>query len=130
MMTDPIADMLTRIRNGQAAEKVSVRMPASRVKRAIAQVLEQEGYIEGSSQVGDETKPMLEIKLKYYEGRPVIARIERKSVPGLRFYRGKDQLPRVEDGLGIAIVSTSKGVMTERAARTAGVGGEILCFVA
>lgn len=129
MMTDPIADMLTRIRNGQAAEKVSVRVPASRVKRAIAQVLEQEGYIEGFGEVGDETKPMLEIKLKYHEGRPVIARLERKSVPGLRHYRGKDDLPRVEDGLGIAIVSTSKGVMTERAARAAGLGGEIICFV-
>lgn len=130
MMTDPIADMLTRIRNGQSAEKVSVRMPASRVKRAIAQVLVDEGYIEGVSDVGDEKKPAIEIKLKYYEGRPVIARLERCSVPGLRQYRGKDDLPRVEDGLGIAIVSTSKGVMTERAAQAAGVGGEILCFVA
>lgn len=130
MMTDPISDMLTRIRNGQVAEKVSVRMPASRMKRAIAQVLEQEGYIEGFSDVGDETKPALEIKLKYHEGRPVIARLERKSVPGLRYYRGKDGLPSVENGLGIAIVSTSKGVMTERAARAAGVGGEIICFVA
>lgn len=130
MMTDPIADMLTRIRNAQAAEKVSVRMPASRMKRAIAQVLEQEGYIEGFSQTGDEIKPTLEIKLKYHEGRPVIVRLERKSAPGLRHYRGVDELPRVEDGLGIAIVSTSKGVMTERAARAAGVGGEIICFVA
>ncbi|OGI62341.1 MAG: 30S ribosomal protein S8 [Candidatus Muproteobacteria bacterium RBG_16_60_9] len=129
MMTDPIADMLTRIRNGQKAEKVSVLMPASRVKFAIAQVLEQEGYIEGVSRVGDEIKPMLEIKLKYHEGRPVIARIDRKSVPGLRYYRGKDELPRVENGLGIAIVSTSKGMMTERAARAAGLGGEIICFV-
>ena len=129
MMTDPIADMLTRIRNGQKAEKVSVLMPASRVKFAIAQVLEQEGYIEGGSRVGDEIKPMLEIKLKYHEGRPVIARIDRKSVPGLRYYRGKDELPRVENGLGIAIVSTSKGMMTERAARAAGLGGEIICFV-
>jgi small subunit ribosomal protein S8 len=130
MMTDPIADMLTRIRNGQTAEKVSVRMPASRIKLAIARVLEQEGYIEGVSQTGDGIKPTLEIKLKYYEGRPVIARLERKSVPGLRYYSGKDELPRVEDGLGIAIVSTSKGVMTERAARAAGLGGEIICFVA
>ena len=130
MMTDPIADMLTRIRNGQAAEKVSVHMPASRIKRAVAEVLEQEGYIEGFSVVADDTKPVLEIKLKYYEGRPVIARLERKSVPGLRYYRGKDELPRVGDGLGIAIVSTSKGVMTERAARAAGLGGEIICFVA
>lgn len=130
MMSDPIADMLTRIRNGQAAEKVSVTMPASRIKRAIAQVLAQEGYIEGFSQVGDESKPLLEIKLKYHEGRPVIVRLERKSVPGLRYYCGKDELPRVEDGLGVAIVSTSKGVMTERAARAAGLGGEVICFVA
>lgn len=130
MMTDPIADMLTRIRNGQRAEKVSVLVPASRIKRAIAQVLEQEGYIEGFGQVGDPAKPMLEIRLKYYEGRPVIARLERKSVPGLRYYCGKAELPRVEDGLGIAIVSTSKGVMTERAARAAGLGGEVICFVA
>lgn len=130
MMTDPIADMLTRIRNAQSAEKVFVRMPASRIKHSIAQVLQEEGYIEGFNQVGDEIKPELEIKLKYHEGRPVIARLERKSVPGLRYYRGKDDLPRVEDGLGIAIVSTSKGVMTERAARAAGLGGEIICFVA
>jgi small subunit ribosomal protein S8 len=130
MMTDPIADMLARIRNGQAAEKVSVRMPASRMKRAIAQVLEQEGYIEGFSEGGDEKKPSLEIMLKYHEGRPVIARLERKSVPGLRYYAGKDKLPHVGDGLGVAIVSTSKGVMTERAARAAGLGGEIICFVA
>ena len=129
MMTDPIADMLTRIRNGQQAEKVSVRVPASRVKRAIAHVLKEEGYIEDFGDAGDNAKPMLEIKLKYYEGRPVIARLERKSVPGRRYYVGKDELPSVENGLGIAIVSTSKGVMTERAARAAGLGGEVVCFV-
>ena len=129
MMTDPIADMLTRIRNAQGAEKVSVRMPASRVKRSIAQVLKDEGYIEEFGEVDDAGKPVLEIKLKYYEGRPVIARIERKSVPGRRHYCGKDELPRVENGLGIAIISTSKGVMTERAARAAGLGGEVVCFV-
>lgn len=129
MMTDPIADMLTRIRNAQQAEKVSVRVPASRMKRAIAQVLKDEGYIEDFGEVGEAAKPMLEIRLKYHEGRPVIARIERKSVPGRRYYCGKDELPRVENGLGIAIVSTSKGVMTERAARTAGLGGEVVCFV-
>ena len=129
MMTDPIADMLTRIRNGQAAEKVSVRVPASRVKRAIAHVLKEEGYIEDFAEAGEAAKPMLEVKLKYHGGQPVIARLERKSVPGRRYYCRKDELPRVENGLGIAIVSTSKGIMTERAARAAGLGGEVLCFV-
>ena len=128
MMTDPIADMLTRIRNGQKAEKVSVRMPASSVKRAIAKVLKDEGYIEEFTEAAG-PKPVLEVKLKYYEGRPVIARLERVSVPGLRIYRGKDKLPNVEGGLGIAIVSTSKGIMTERAARSAGLGGEVICLV-
>jgi small subunit ribosomal protein S8 len=130
MMTDPIADMLTRIRNGQQAEKVSVRMPASRVKRAIAQVLKEEGYIEDVAEVGDGPKRFLEVKLKYHEGRPVIDRLERRSVPGRRYYCGKDALPSVENGLGIAIISTSKGIMTERAARAAGLGGEIICLVA
>lgn len=128
MMTDPIADMLTRIRNGQQAEKVSVRIPASRVKRAIAQVLKDEGYIEDFTETG-EVKRFLDVKLKYYEGRPVIERLSRMSVPGRRLYRGKDELPRVEQGLGIAIVSTSKGIMTDRAARAAGLGGEVLCVV-
>ncbi|MFL6623326.1 MAG: 30S ribosomal protein S8 [Sulfurifustis sp.] len=127
-MTDPIADMLTRIRNGQTAEKVSVRVPASRVKRAIAQVLKDEGYIEDFTETSD-VKPMLEIKLRYHEGRPVIERLRRVSVPGRRYYRGKDELPRVEQGLGIAIVSTSKGIMTDRAARAAGLGGEVICVV-
>jgi small subunit ribosomal protein S8 len=129
MMTDPIADMLTRIRNGQQAEKVSVAMPGSKVKRAIAKVLKEEGYIEDFSEGGG-AKPVLDIKLKYYEGRPVIDRLERVSVPGRRTYRGKDELPRVSGGLGIAIVSTSKGIMTESAARAAGLGGEVICLVA
>src|ERR1051325_2725715 len=128
MMRDPISDMLTRIRNGQGAEKVSVRMPASRVKRAIAQVLKDEGYIEDFAEGGD-GKRILEIKLKYYEGRPVIEQLKRMSAPGLRRYAGKAKLPRVEDGLGIAIVSTSKGIMTDRAARAAGLGGEVICVV-
>ncbi len=128
MMTDPIADMFTRIRNGQVAEKVSVRIPASRVKRAIAQVLKDEGYIEDFSESGD-VKRVLEVKLKYYEGRPVIERLERSSTSGRRYYAGKDELPRVEQGLGIAIVSTSKGIMTDRAARAAGLGGEVICVV-
>lgn len=129
-MSDPIADMLTRIRNGQAAEKVAVQMPSSRMKTAIARVLKDEGYIEDFAEVGEGAKRVLEIRLKYHEGRPVIARLERKSVPGRRYYCGKDELPRVESGLGVAIVSTSKGIMTERAARAAGLGGEVLCFVA
>ncbi len=130
MMTDPIADMLTRIRNGLQAEKVSVRVPSSRVKRAIAQVLKDEGYIENFQEAHEGAKNVLEIALKYHEGRPVIDRIERVSKPGLRIYRGKTALPRVGGGLGVAIVSTPKGVMTDRAARQAGLGGEVLCVVA
>jgi small subunit ribosomal protein S8 len=129
MMTDPIADMLTRIRNGQMAEKVSVRVPASRLKRAIAQVLQEEGYIAGCREVTEDGHPVLEINLKYHEGRPVIERIERVSAPGLRRYASRHTLPRVDGGLGVAIVSTSKGVMSDRAARQAGLGGEILCIV-
>lgn len=128
-MTDPIADMLTRIRNGQQAEKVSVRMPASRMKRAIAQVLKEEGYIEDYAESHDGAKATLEVKLKYFGGKAVIERLDRASVPGRRLYRGKHALPRVAGGLGIAIVSTSKGVMTERSARKAGLGGELICFV-
>lgn len=128
MMTDPISDMLTRIRNGQKAEKVSVRIPASRVKLAIAKVLKDEGYIEDFAESGD-VKRILEVKLKYYEGRPVIERLKRMSVPGRRHYAGKDEVPRVEHGMGIAIVSTSQGIMTDRAARAAGLGGEVLCVV-
>ncbi len=130
MMTDPIADMLTRIRNGLQAEKLSVRVPSSRVKRAIAQVLKDEGYIENFHEAREGVKNVLEIALKYHEGRPVIDRIERVSKPGLRIYRGKTALPRVGGGLGVAIVSTPKGVMTDRAARQAGLGGEVLCVVA
>jgi small subunit ribosomal protein S8 len=130
MMTDPIADMLTRIRNGLQAEKLSVRMPSSRVKRAIAQVLKDEGYIEGFSESRESGRGMLEVALKYHEGRPVIDRIDRVSKPGMRVYRGHHALPRVDDGLGVVIVSTPQGVMSDRAARKAGLGGEVLCVVA
>jgi small subunit ribosomal protein S8 len=128
-MSDPIADMLTRIRNAQAMEKAMVMIPSSKVKVAIAQVLKDEGYIDGFSVHGD-VKPELEVQLKYYAGRPVIEKIERISRPGLRIYRGTHDLPRVMNGLGVAIVSTPKGVMTDRKARASGVGGEVLCFVA
>ena len=129
MINDPISDMLTRVRNGQKAEKVSVRMPSSSIKRAIAQVLKDEGYVEDWREVSDAGKTTLEIALKYFEGRPVIERIERVSAPGLRQYRAKDRLPRVFGGTGVAIVSTSKGVMSDRAARQAGLGGEVLCII-
>ena len=129
-MTDPIADMLTRIRNAQRSEKQSVVMPASRVKKAIAQVLKDEGYIEDFAVRDIEGRPTLEIWLKYYAGKPVIEKIERVSRPGLRIYRPKDELPNVMNGLGVAIVSTSRGVMTDRKARGLGVGGEVLCIVA
>jgi small subunit ribosomal protein S8 len=129
-MTDPIADMLTRIRNAQRSEKQSVTMPASRVKKAIAQVLKDEGYIEDFAVRELEGRPTLEIGLKYYAGKPVIEKIERVSRPGLRIYRPKDDLPNVMNGLGVAIVSTSRGVMTDRKARGLGVGGEVLCIVA
>ena len=129
-MTDPIADMLTRIRNAQMVEHAVVAMPSSRVKLAIAQVLKDEGYIDGF-QVNNETgKAELEITLKYYAGRPVIERIERVSRPGLRIYKGRDAIPQVMNGLGVAIVTTPKGVMTDRKARQTGVGGEVLCYVA
>jgi len=129
-MTDPISDLLTRIRNAQAVEKASVMMPASKVKRSILKVLKEEGYIEDFAEQAVEGKPMLNVRLKYYAGRPVIERIERFSTPGLRKYRGKDKLPKVLGGLGTAIVSTSHGVMTDRAARKAGLGGEVLFIVA
>ena len=129
-MTDPIADMLTRIRNAQSAQKADVTMPASNVKTAIAKLLLEEGYINGYSKREDDGKQVLVIDLKYYEGKPVIAHIERRSSPGLRVYKGKDELPKVQGGLGIAIISTSQGLMTDRAARAAGHGGEILCYVA
>ena len=129
-MSDPIADMLTRIRNAQLAEKATVQMPSSQVKVAIAKVLKDEGYIDGFAVQGEEARRQLEIALKYYAGRPVIEKLERVSKPGLRIYKRKDDMPRVMNGLGIAIVSTSQGVMTDRKARATGVGGEVLCIVA
>ena len=129
-MTDPIADMLTRIRNAQMAQKGAVVMPSSRLKVAIAAVLKDEGYIDDFAVRENSGKPELDIALKYYAGRPVIERIERISKPGLRVYKGKDDLPRVLNGLGVAIVSTPKGVMTDRKARASNVGGEVLCIVA
>jgi len=128
MMTDPIADMLTRVRNAQSADKVDVTMPSSKLKKAIAKVLLDEGYITGFSS-DDAVKPTLTITLKYYEGRPVIDELKRVSRPGLRIYKNKHELPKILNGLGIAIVSTSAGVMTDREARTSGRGGEILCTV-
>jgi small subunit ribosomal protein S8 len=128
-MSDPIADMLTRIRNAQATEKTTVLVPASKVKRAIAQVLKDEGYIEDFAQRDLDGKPVIEIGLKYYAGKPVIEKIERVSRPGLRIYKGRDDIPRVLNGLGVAIVSTSRGVMTDRRARETGIGGEVLCIV-
>ena len=128
-MSDPIADMLTRIRNAQATEKQSVVIPASKVKQAIAQVLKDEGYIEDFAVRENDGKAMIEIGLKYYAGKPVIEKIERVSRPGLRIYKGRDDIPRVMNGLGVAIVSTSRGVMTDRRARETGVGCEVLCGV-
>jgi len=129
MMTDPIADFLTRIRNGQTAAKAQVSMPGSKLKSAIAQVLKDEGFITDFSTTESDGKPVLTIVLKYHEGRPVIEMIQRASSPGLRVYKGKNDLPRILNGLGVAIVSTSKGVMSDRQARAAGEGGEILCVV-
>jgi small subunit ribosomal protein S8 len=129
-MSDPIADMLTRIRNAQMVEKVSVTMPSSKIKVAIAQVLKDEGYVEGFVVRNETGKAELEIALKYYAGRPVIVRIERVSRPGLRIYRGRNDIPQVMNGLGVAIVTTPQGVMTDRKARASGVGGEVLCVVA
>jgi len=128
MMTDPIADMLTRVRNAQAASKVDVTMPSSKLKNAIAKVLQDEGYIAGFSSDGA-AKPALTITLKYHEGRPVIDEIKRVSRPGLRIYKNKNELPKILNGLGVAIVSTSAGVMSDREARASGRGGEILCTV-
>lgn len=129
-MSDPIADMLTRIRNAQLAEKATVAMPSSKLKIAIAKVLKDEGYVEDFRVRDAEGKATLELGLKYYAGRPVIERVERVSRPGLRIYRGSTDIPRVMNGLGIAIVSTPKGVMTDSKARAANVGGEVLCIVA
>jgi len=128
MMTDPIADMLTRVRNAQAASKVDVTMPSSKLKNAIAKVLQDEGYIAGFSSDGA-AKPTMTITLKYHEGRPVIDEIKRVSRPGLRIYKNKNELPKILNGLGVAIVSTSAGVMSDREARASGRGGEILCTV-
>ena len=129
-MTDPIADMLTRIRNAQMVGKANVSMPSSKLKLAIAQVLKDEGYVDGFNRQENSGKPELQIILKYYAGDPVIEKIERVSRPGLRIYKGRDDIPKVMNGLGVAIVSTSRGVMTDRKARATGVGGEVLCIVA
>jgi len=129
-MSDPIADMFTRIRNAQRVEKGAVSMPSSKLKVAIAQVLKEEGYIEGFQVAHDGPKSQLHVSLKYYAGRPVIERLERVSKPGLRVYRSKEAIPKVMDGLGVAIFSTPRGVMTDRRARATGVGGEVLAFVA
>ncbi len=129
-MSDPIADLLTRIRNAQMVSKSMVLVPSSKVKVAIAQVLKDEGYIDGFKIKTEGGKATLEIALKYYAGRPVIESIERVSRPGLRVYKGSDAIPQVQNGLGVAIVTTPKGVMTDRKARAAGVGGEVLCYVA
>lgn len=129
-MSDPISDMLTRIRNAQMAEKASVAMPSSKLKVAIAQVLREEGYVEGFNVINDGAKATLEIGLKYYAGRPVIEKLQRISRPGLRIYKGSKDIPKVMNGLGIAIVSTPRGLMTDRKARANGVGGEVLCIVA
>lgn len=127
-MNDPIADMLTRIRNGQSARKQYVKMPASKIKKAIAELLRTEGYIT-DYQFNEGVKPELTVQLKYYLNKPVIEKIQRVSRPGLRIYKPKDELPQVLGGLGIAVISTSKGLMTDRAARAAGHGGEVVCFV-
>ena len=129
-MSDPIADLLTRIRNAQMVSKATVSVPSSKVKVAIAQVLKEEGYIDGFEVKTEDGKSELAITLKYYAGRPVIERIERVSRPGLRVYKGCNAIPQVQNGLGVAIVTTPKGVMTDRKARAAGVGGEVLCYVA
>ncbi|MGF1689233.1 30S ribosomal protein S8 [Photobacterium japonica] len=128
-MQDPISDMLTRLRNGQAAKKVAVKMPSSKQKVAIAALLKEEGFVADFTVTG-EVKPELEVTLKYFEANPVIEQIQRVSRPGLRIYKKKDALPSVMGGLGIAVISTSKGLMTDRAARKAGLGGEIICYVA
>ena len=129
MITDPISDMLTRIRNAQSAEKLSVMIPASTTKQAILKVMQQEGYIERYAEQQVSNKPVLEVFLKYYAGRPVIGSLERVSRPGRRIYRGKDEITPVAGGLGIAVVSTSRGVMSDNDARKAGVGGEVLCII-
>lgn len=128
-MQDPLSDMLTRIRNAQMAGKTRVEMPGSKLKAAVAKVLKDEGYVDGFNATNEGGKPRLAIDLKYHLGKPVIAEINRVSRPGLRTYSGRSELPSVRTGLGVAIISTSQGVMTDRAARAAGVGGEVLCTV-
>lgn len=128
-MSDPIADLLTRIRNAQMAGRPSVACPSSKIKVAILDVLKQEGYIAGYAISSDVVKPELKIELKYFNGRPVIEELHRGSTPGLRMYKGREQLPNVRAGLGVAVISTDKGVMTDKAARAAGIGGEVLCTV-
>ncbi len=129
-MSDPISDMLTRVRNGQHAGKVSVSMPSSRRKVAVANLLQEEGYISGFSTQEDGKKTLLQVDLKYFQGKPVIEMVQRVSRPGLRIYKGSKEIPKVQGGLGIAIISTSKGLMTDRAARAAGHGGEVMAYVA
>lgn len=129
-MSDPIADLLTRIRNGQSAGKVTVRMPASKKKLAVAKVLKDEGYISDVSTTEQDNKPVMEVALKYFQGQPVIEVVKRVSRPGLRIYKGSNDIPKVRGGLGIAIISTSKGLMTDREARKQGHGGEVIAFVA
>ncbi|MCU7905620.1 MAG: 30S ribosomal protein S8 [Candidatus Thiodiazotropha sp. (ex Epidulcina cf. delphinae)] len=129
-MSDPIADMLTRIRNGQAAKKTAVELPSSKQKLAIANLLKKEGFIQDATLKSDSSKPTLVLELRYFQGRPVIDVIKRISRPGLRVYKGRDELPKVRGGLGVAIISTSKGMMTDRAAREIGQGGEVIAFVA
>ena len=129
-MNDPLADMLTRIRNGQRARKTSVTMPASKLKLSVVKVLEDEGYVSGFSESDDDVKKTMTVELKYHSDEPVIERIERVSRPGLRIYKNATDLPKVQGGLGVAIISTSRGVMTDRRARATGVGGELLCIVA
>jgi small subunit ribosomal protein S8 len=129
-MSDPIADMLTRIRNGQAAKKTTVELPSSKQKVAIANLLKSEGYLQEVSVKNEGSKPTLVLELRYFQGKPVIEMIQRVSRPGLRVYKGRDELPKVRAGLGVAIISTSKGVMTDRAARAMGQGGEVVAFVA
>jgi small subunit ribosomal protein S8 len=128
-MTDPIADFLTRIRNGQAAGRTQVSLPSSKVKLALAKVLKDEGYIDDFSTQSEDGKTTLLLQLRYYQGKPVIDRLDRVSRPGLRVYKGKDELPSILGGLGVAIISTSKGVMSDRQARAAGHGGEVLCII-
>lgn len=129
-ISDPIADMLTRIRNAQAVQKPNVIMPSSKIKVSIAKVLQDEGYIDGYEIQGEAAKPVLKIELKYYAGRPVIERIDRVSTPSLRIYKGRHDIPQVMNGLGVAIISTPQGVMTDRKARATGVGGEVICYIA